>query len=207
MLAPTEIDGESALVALALDDGELELVELLDRVSYANISFDDVELDDKSVVATGEQATALHEQNDALVTALSTIEIAGMMRRVQEITAEYITGRIQFGQPIAKFQAARHRASELLMATDMTRWAAYHALWRFQEDPRDTEEIWLAKHYAARAADRVYQHSHMLHGGVGVGTEYPLHLFTQGITALAVRNGSMNEMTNRVLEGRELVTA
>ncbi len=93
------------------------------------------------------------------------------------------------------------------MATEMTRWAAYHALWRFQEDAQDTEEIWLAKHYAARATDRVYQHSHMLHGGVGVGTEYPLHLFTQGITALAVRNGSMNELTERALVARGLAAS
>ena len=52
----------------------------------------------------------------------------------------------------------------------------------------------------------MYQHSHMLHGGVGVGTEYPLHLFTQGITALAVRNGSMNELTERTLAELDLVS-
>jgi alkylation response protein AidB-like acyl-CoA dehydrogenase len=156
------------------------------------------------VLATGADALALHEQCDALTTAFTTIELAGMMQRVLELTTEYITGRIQFGQPIAKFQAARHRASELLMSTDMTRWAGYHAIWRFQEDSADTEEIWLAKHYAARAADPVYQHSHMLHGGVGVGTEYPLHLLTQGIIALAVRGGSLNELTERAIQSRDL---
>ena len=44
----------------------------------------------------------------------------------------------------------------------------------------------------------------MLHGGVGVGTEYPLHLLTQGIIALAVRGGSLNELTNRAIESRGL---
>ncbi len=207
VLAPVTVDGEPAFAALPLSEGQQEPVKLLDRTSYANVRFDETALDAGSVLATGPAAQALHERCDALMTALSTIELAGMMRRIQELTAEYITGRIQFGQPIAKFQAARHRAAELLMATEMTRWAAYHALWRFQEDAQDTEEIWLAKHYAARATDRVYQHSHMLHGGVGVGTEYPLHLFTQGITALAVRNGSMNELTERALVARGLAAS
>ncbi len=207
VLTPLTIDGERAFAALPLSDGEQEPVKLLDRTSYANVRFDGVALDNVNVLATGPAAVALHEQCDALTTALTTVELAGMMRRVLELTAEYITGRIQFGQPIAKFQAARHRAAELLMSTEMTRWAGYHALWRFQEDPADTEEIWLAKHYAARAADPVYQHSHMLHGGVGVGTEYPLHLLTQGIIALAVRGGSLNELTERAILARGLAPA
>jgi len=197
VLAPLTTNGEAALAAIPLEGAELEPVKLLDRTDYANVRFGTI--DGAHVIARGAEAEALHEQCDALATAFATIEMAGMMRRVQELTAEYITGRIQFGQPIAKFQAARHRASELLMSTEMTRWAAYHALWRFQEDPQDTEEVWLAKHYASRQADPVYQHSHMLHGGVGVGTDYPLHLFTQGITALAVRHGSLNEMTERAI--------
>ena len=207
VLTPLTIDGEPAFAAFPLSDGEQEPVKLLDRTSYANVRFDGVALDSANVLATGPAAVALHERCDALTTALTTIELAGMMQRVLELTTEYITGRIQFGQPIAKFQAARHRAAELLMSTEMTRWAAYHALWRFQEDHADTEEVWLAKHYAARAADPVYQHSHMLHGGIGVGTDYPLHLLTQGIIALAVRGGSLNELTERAIQARGLAPA
>ena len=122
-----------------------------------------------------------------------------MMQRILEMTTEHVKTRQQFGQPIGKFQAARHRAADILVQLDTTRWAAYHALWRFQNDPGDTDEIYLAKHWAIRAVDRVFQHSHMLHGGVGVGMEHPLHLFTQGIAAFAVRGGTMSEMVQRTL--------
>ncbi len=90
------------------------------------------------------------------------------------------------------------------MQADTTRWIAYHALWRFQEEPADTKEIWLAKHWAVRAAERVYEISHLLHGGVGVGIEYPLHLYTQGVAAFAVRGGTMNEMVARTVESMSL---
>ncbi len=123
VLTPLTIDGEPAFAALPLSDLEQEPVKLLDRTSYANVRFDNVPLDGANVLATGPDAEALHEQCDALSTAFTTIELAGMMRRVLELTTEYITGRIQFGQPIGKFQAARHRAAELLMSTEMTRWA------------------------------------------------------------------------------------
>jgi hypothetical protein len=55
-----------------------------------------------------------------------------------------------------------------------------------------------------RAADRVFQISHLLHGGVGVGMEHPLHLFTQGIAAFAVRGGTMSEMVSRTLQSLRL---
>ena len=126
-----------------------------------------------------------------------------MMLRVMEMTGEYISNRVQFGQPIAKFQAARHHAADLLMAAETTRWTAYHALWRFQRDPAHSEGIWLAKHWAIRAAKSAFEITHMLHGGIGVGLEYPLHLYTQGIAAFAVRDGSMNEMTGRLLDSLE----
>ncbi len=208
VLTPLALDGEPAFVAVSLEGAQLQQVKVLDRVTYANARFQGADLQPSVVLATGKNAEALHERCDALVTGFALIELAGMMQRILEMTAEYITQRVQFGQPIAKFQAARHRAAELLMQTETTRWAAYHALWRLQESPSETEELWLAKHWAVRAADRVYQISHLLHGGVGVGSEYPLHLFTQGVAAFAVRGGAMNELVDRTIESiRERRTA
>jgi alkylation response protein AidB-like acyl-CoA dehydrogenase len=190
------IDGRPAFVAVPLDGLALDEVRLMHATATC-IRIDAIPIDPATVLATGADAEALRERGEALTTALLLIELAGAMQRILSMTSQYISNRVQFGQPIAKFQAARHRAAELLMQADTTRWAAYHALWRFQNDPTDTREIWLTKHWAARAADRVFQHAHMLHGGVGVGMEYPLHLYTLRMSALAVLGGTMPEMVER----------
>ena len=197
VLAPVTADSEPVFALLPLRDAAIEPLELLDRRCYSNVRFRNAE--GGIVLTTGAAALELHERCDALSTAFATIELAGMMQRILEMTAEHVSTRQQFGQPIGKFQAARHRAAEILVQLDTTRWAAYHALWRFENDTSDTEEIYLAKHWAIRAVDRVFQNSHMLHGGVGVGMEHPLHLFTQGIAAFAVRGGTMSEMAQRTL--------
>lgn len=204
VLAPLLVDGGRAFAAISLDGARLERVKLLDRQAYDNVYFESADFGNSVVLASGPEAEALHERCDTLVTAFSLIELAGMMQRVLEMTCSYIANRVQFGQPIAKFQAARHRAAELLMQTETTRWAAYHALWRFQENPDCADEIWLAKHWAIRAVGRVYEVSHLLHGGVGVGIEYPLHLYTQGLSAFAVRGGTMNEMVDRTVQSMNL---
>jgi alkylation response protein AidB-like acyl-CoA dehydrogenase len=197
VLAPVTVDGETALAVLSLDGTQTQPLELMGRRCYSNVRFDGAPA---KVVFRGARALQLRDQLDALTTAFGVIEMAGAMQRILEMTSEYVTNRVQFGQPIAKFQAARHRAAELLMQTETTRWAAYHALWRFQQDPSDTSEIWLTKHWAARAADRVYQIAHLLHGGVGVGLEYPLHLFTLSMSALAVLGGTTREMVDRTAD-------
>jgi alkylation response protein AidB-like acyl-CoA dehydrogenase len=199
VIALAVIDGEHSLVALPLGLATIDRLVLLDRACYADVTFNGVPVDAIDILASGDSAMALRTTCDALLTAFTTIEMAGLMQRILEMTAEHIKTREQFGQPIGKFQAARHRAAELLTQLETTRWAAYHALWRYEQD-RDASEIWLAKHWAARAADRVFQIAHLLHGGVGVGIEHPLHLYTQSIAAFAVRSGTLDEMTDRALE-------
>jgi alkylation response protein AidB-like acyl-CoA dehydrogenase len=199
VIAPVLIDGTSSIAAVPLQQSAIEPLVLLDRACYANITFIDAPVDDTLILAQGQDAESLQERTTALTTALAVIEMAGLMQRVLEMTAEHIKTRQQFDQPIGKFQAARHRAAELLMQVETTRWAAYHALWQYEQNG-DASEIWLAKHWAVRAADRVFQNAHMLHGGVGVGAEHPLHLYTQSIAAFAVRSGTMDKMVDRALD-------
>lgn len=208
LLTPaTGAEGAAAFAIVPLDGARLAQLQLLDRSVYYDVHFDTANVSSAITLARGEEAELLHERSDALVTAFSLIELAGMMKRIMEMTSEYISTRVQFGVPIAKFQAARHRAAELLMQTETTRESAYHALWRFQEDVLDTDEIWKTKHWAIRAAAKIYEVVHLLHGGVGVGTDYPVHLFTQGIAAFAVRGGTMNEMVSRTIDSMRLTAA
>jgi 3-oxocholest-4-en-26-oyl-CoA dehydrogenase beta subunit len=198
MIAPISSDGEPAIALLSLETARRAPARVLDRADYCNVQFQDVLADGVTLLAEGTAAGQLRDRLDALSTAFGLIELAGLMQRVTEMTAEYISNRVQFGQPIAKFQAARHHAADMLMQTQTARWAAYHALDRFEKNPTDTAEIWLAKHWAVRASHAVFELAHLLHGGVGVGTEYPLHLLTQSVAAWAVRAGDMNEMVGRI---------
>ena len=207
VLAPITADGKPAMALIALEGARREPLRVLDRADYADVRLDGLPAGAAVVLATGEKAQALRARFEALLTAFGLVELAGLMQRVTEMTAEYISNRVQFGVPIAKFQAARHHAADMLMQTQTARWTAYEALSRFEDDPTDTSAIWLAKHWAIRASGVVFELAHLLHGGVGVGTEYPLHLLTQGVAALAVRYGAINEMITRINAGLRLTGA
>ena len=200
VLAPVLIDGQFAFASIPLHGTAIQPTRLFDVPNYFAVRFDQASMAAVRVLATGSAAEALRELADVLITAFGVMQLAGVVSRILEMTTEYITQRVQFGRPIATFQAARHRDAEILMQCEGLRWTAYHALWRIQQNISDTEGVWLAKHWAIRAAERVFVHSHMLHGGVGEGIEYPLHLFTNQLVGLAVRGGGMDEMVARVTE-------
>ena len=196
VIAP--VAGDDAVVLIALEGADRTPVHHTDRHGYADLHLDGAPI--ALTLASGGKAEKLRDRCDALQTALSLMELSGMLQKVMEMTAEYISNRVQFGQPIAKFQAARHHAADILMQAQSTRWAAYHAIWLYERDS-DASELWLAKHQAIRASQKVYEWTHLLHGGIGVGMEYPLHLYTQGLTGFSARNGSINEMIGRTLGG------
>jgi alkylation response protein AidB-like acyl-CoA dehydrogenase len=198
VLAPLVADGVPALGLLPLAEAQKDGQPLLDLRPAGRVHFLSTPLGEGDIIARGEEAAQLQEECQALLTAFINLELAGLMQRVVAMTSEYIANRIQFGRPIATFQAARHRAAEMFMMAETLRWAAYHSLWRFQEDPADTVGIWQARYWAAQAAQVVYTNGHMLHGGVGVGLEYPLHLFTHPLMGLPVLGVSQEEVAQRI---------
>jgi alkylation response protein AidB-like acyl-CoA dehydrogenase len=199
VLAALDIDGEPGIGLVRAGAGRAVPLRALDHRSYADLDFGGAAATEALVLATGEKAQATSERCRLLVAGLSVVEMAGLLTRIKELTGEYISNRVQFGQPIAKFQAARHHAADLLTAAETTRWAIYHALWQMDRDPGDAAGIWLARHWAIRAARQAVELTHLLHGGVGVGMEYPLHLLTQSLASLAVRGGTLDEATARTL--------
>ena len=199
VLAVLDIDGELGIGLVRADASRASPLLALDHRSYADLDFEGATAADVLVLATGDEARATNERWQNLIAAFSVVEMAGLLARIKDLTGEYISNRVQFGQPIAKFQAARHHAADLLAAAETTRWVAYHALWELDRDPQETTGIWLARHWAIRAARQAVELTHLLHGGVGVGMEYPLHLLTQSLASLAVRGGTLDDATARTL--------
>jgi alkylation response protein AidB-like acyl-CoA dehydrogenase len=102
----------------------------------------------------------------------------GIAERALELTAEYTSGREQFGRPIAAFQAVGQRAADAYIDVEAARLTMWQAAWRLAEGLPSEEEIMVAKFWAAEAGQRVCAAAQHLHGGIGVDLDYPLHRYT-----------------------------
>jgi acyl-CoA dehydrogenase len=104
-------------------------------------------------------------------------EIAGALSRVLEFAIEFSTQRVQFGRPIARFQAIQHHLADIAAEATAAEVAAENAA-----DLASTGDAQLAAAIAKTRtglACRAASVAHQVHGAMGATEEYPLHLFTR----------------------------
>ena len=99
-----------------------------------------------------------------------THELVGTARGALELARQHALERIQFGRPIAAFQAVRHRLAEALVALEAAA-ALVTVAW---EEPSPATAA-LAKGLAGRSARTVVRHAQQVLAGIGFTLEHPLH--------------------------------
>jgi hypothetical protein len=97
-------------------------------------------------------------------------ELVGAGRTMLELARAHALERVQFGHPIATFQAVRHRLAESLVALEAAA-ALLDAAW---EDP-SPDIAAMAKAFAGRSARVTARHCQQVLAGIGFTTEHPLH--------------------------------
>jgi hypothetical protein len=101
-------------------------------------------------------------------------ELVGASRTMLALARDHAVDRIQFGVPIASFQAVRHRLAESLVAIEAAD-AALGAAWL---DPTPLAAA-LAKAIAGRSTRAVARHAQQVLAGVGFTTEHDLHRYVR----------------------------
>jgi alkylation response protein AidB-like acyl-CoA dehydrogenase len=130
-------------------------------------------------------------------------ELVGASRRMLELARAHALDRIQFGQPIARFQAVRHRLAETLIAIEMAD-AALGAAWL----DRSPQTAAMAKATAGRGARTAARHCQQVLAGIGFTTEHDLHRYVRRVLVLEQVLGATRALTrelgSEILEQRRL---
>jgi hypothetical protein len=127
-------------------------------------------------------------------------QIAGACRAMLDLAREHALERVQFGRPIAQFQAVRHRLAEALVAIEMLD----AALGAAADEPGPMTAA-LAKAIAGRTARTVATHCQQVLAGIGFTTDHAFHRYLKRTIALDGLFGPADEIV--VDLGRQLVSA
>ena len=110
--------------------------------------------------------------------AMRANQIAGALSRALEITLQYANERVQFGKPIAKFQAIQHNLAMLAAHSAAANAAADMAAEAAAND-MNLLPIAAAKARCGEAASVGAGIAHQTHGAIGFTREHMLHYFTK----------------------------
>jgi alkylation response protein AidB-like acyl-CoA dehydrogenase len=125
-------------------------------------------------------------------------ETAGAARAMLDLARTHALDRVQFGRPVARFQAVRHRLAEALVAIE-----ALDATLTAAADELGSETAALAKIVAGRTARTVGAHCQQVLAGVGFTTEHPFHRYLKRTMLLDGMFGAADDIA--VAVGRRLL--
>jgi acyl-CoA dehydrogenase len=123
---------------------------------------------------------------------LRAVMMAGALERVLALTVRYAGERVQFGRPLAGFQAIRHQLAVLageVAAAGMAIEAAVAAAARGELD----FAVPAAKVRVGEAAGRAAAIAHQIHGAIGFTHEHALHHSTRRLWSWRDEFGSESE--------------
>ncbi len=115
---------------------------------------------------------------------LFSAEAVGIAQECTEQAAEYAKERVQFGRPIAMFQAVKHHCANMAVAAEL----ATSNVWDAARTDVGTDAFSAAAAAAATlalpAGDLCAQLNIQIHGGIGFTWEHDAHMFLRRATAL-----------------------
>ncbi|MDL4816403.1 acyl-CoA dehydrogenase family protein [Actinomadura opuntiae] len=128
-------------------------------------------------------------------------ELIGASRTMLRLAREHAVTRVQFGRPIAAFQAVRHRLADCLIAIESAEAAATIAI--EAGDAVSPQLAAMAKAVAGRNARTVARHCQQVLAGVGFTAEHGFHHLFRRVLALDGLLGDSRTLTREL--GEELL--
>ena len=107
-----------------------------------------------------------------------SVQMAGALERTLEYSLQYANERVQFGRPIAKFQAIQHMLAVLAGHVAAASAAADAAVEESSLCPHEFS-VSVAKSRVGEAAGKAAEIAHQVHGAMGYTREHNLHYSTR----------------------------
>jgi alkylation response protein AidB-like acyl-CoA dehydrogenase len=189
------------LVEPGLTGVSMNAYPLIDGTHAADVEFKAVKLPASALLVEPDRALAILEEAIDRTVLAQVAEALGAMQAVLDITNAYIKQRVQFGQPIGKFQALQHRMAEMFVEVQETRSILYRGMALLDAAPAERKRaISAAKVVASNAAKFVGAQGIQLHGGIGMTEEYAVGHYYKKLIAFEKRYGDTEFHVGRYLQ-------
>jgi acyl-CoA dehydrogenase len=182
ILVPTSVPGYTAikihgkLGIRASDTAELILKDL--RVPVENLV--GIEGEGFSQLMAFFNHTRLHVCAQAV----------GLSRAALEEAVRHVKGRVQFGQPLAAFQATQFKIAEMATRIRASRNLYYEAAWSADRGKLDHGLVAMAKWFSGQTAVYCADEALQMHGGYGYIDEYKVQRLYRDAKILEIYEGT-----------------
>ena len=101
----------------------------------------------------------------------------GRARRVLEMTSRWAAERVQFGQPIGRFQGVGFPLADMATDLEAAELLTLRAAWKLDQGTMTDQDAAMAKVFASEALGRITDQAVQIYGGMGLMDELPIERF------------------------------
>ncbi|MBM3324857.1 MAG: acyl-CoA dehydrogenase, partial [Calditrichaeota bacterium] len=117
-------------------------------------------------------------------------QATGVAQGALDLATKYAKERVQFGRPIAEFQAIQFKLADMAMLTKAARMLIYLAATKKDRGERFTTEAAVAKLFASDMVMKVTQEAVQIHGGVGYTKDYAVERMLRDAKVTEIYEGT-----------------
>jgi alkylation response protein AidB-like acyl-CoA dehydrogenase len=156
----------------------------------AELYFDNVRIPGENVL--GHRGDGFHQMLQTLDGGRLSIAAMGLggAQGSYEVALKYAKERVQFGQPISKFQAVAFKLADSALEIECARNLLYKACWLRDCGRPFEKEAAMAKLYCSEVMGRVVDHAVQIHGGYGLMKDYHVERFYRDHKLLEIGEGT-----------------
>lgn len=141
---------------------------------------------------------------DRALVGLCAMQV-GVAEGALRMAADYTSERHQFGRPLSTFQGVALKAADAYIDTEAMRVTLWQAAWRLSAGLDASQEVMVAKWWAAEGGEHIVHITQHLHGGMGADVDYPVHRYFLWGKQIEVTLGGASAQLARL--GRALAEA
>ena len=167
----------------------------------AKVELSGLQLQAADRIDTGTHSKLALARIEALAALLLSAEQLGGAQQCLDLSLAHTAQRVQFGQPIAAFQAVKHRCAEMMVRIEATRSIVYGAAALSDTQTLKTELLMQAGAAKAQASETFFfcaQEAVQLHGGIGFTWEYDPQLYFKRAQASCNWLGTADQWRERI---------
>lgn len=126
----------------------------------------------------------------------------GLAQAAIDASIRYSHERVQFGKPIAAYQAIAHKIAEMGAQLEAARGLVYRAAWHIEQGRPDMKLACMAKLFATEMANKAADECTRIHGSYGFSMEYAAQRYFRDARFLLYGGGTSEIL--RSLIAREM---
>ncbi len=152
--------------------------------------FDDVRVPEANIL--GKRGDGFHQMLKTLDGGRLSIAAMGLggAQGAYDLALKYAQQRVQFGQPISKFQAVAFKLADCAVEIECGRNLLYKACWLRDRKRPFEQQAAMAKLYCSELMGRVVDRAVQIHGGYGLMKDYNVERFYRDQKLLDIGEGT-----------------